>query len=111
MCTPLFFIMPPKKKQKKAGGGGRQKKARTFMGDTVRGCLMTLGIDDPSDAFSNAENIEDEFKIIKRSWHKKVLECHPDKGGPNAEFCAIRRFHDVLTKLERLPMMLLAKTA
>lgn len=96
MCTPLFFIMPPKKKQKKAGGGGRQKKARTFMGDTVRGCLMTLGIDDPSDAFSNAENIEDEFKIIKRSWHKKVLECHPDKGGSEEEFRAVQAAFDVL---------------
>jgi hypothetical protein len=88
--------MPPKKKQKKAGGGGRQKKARTFMGDTVRGCLMTLGIDDPSDAFSNAENIEDEFKIIKRSWHKKVLECHPDKGGSEEEFRAVQAAFDVL---------------
>ena len=87
--------MPPKKK-KKAGGGGRQKKARTFMGDTVRGCLMTLGIDDPSDAFSNAENIEDEFKIIKRSWHKKVLECHPDKGGSEEEFRAVQAAFDVL---------------
>jgi len=94
LCTPLF-IMPPKKK-KKAGGGGRQKKARTFMGDTVRGCLMTLGIDDPSDAFSNAENIEDEFKIIKRSWHKKVLECHPDKGGSEEEFRAVQAAFDVL---------------
>ena len=87
--------MPPKKK-KKAGGGGRQKKARTFMGDTVRGCLMTLGIDDPSDAFSNAENIEDEFKIIKRSWHNKVLECHPDKGGSEEEFRAVQAAFDVL---------------
>ena len=94
MCTPLV-VMPPKKK-KKAGGGGRQKKARTFMGDTVRGCLMTLGIDDPSDAFSNAENIEDEFKIIKRSWHNKVLECHPDKGGSEEEFRAVQAAFDVL---------------
>ena len=94
MCTPLF-VMPPKKK-KKAGGGGRQKKARTFMGDTVRGCLMTLGIDNPSDAFSNAENIDDEFKIIKRSWHKKVLECHPDKGGSEEEFRAVQAAFDVL---------------
>ena len=94
MCTPLV-VMPPKKK-KKAGGGGRQKKARTFMGDTVRGCLMTLGIDDPSDAFSNAENIEDEFKIIKRSWHARVLATHPDKGGSEEEFRAVQAAFDVL---------------
>ena len=81
--------MPPKKK--KAGG---QKRAPR--GDTVRGCLMTLGIDDPADAFEGAENLEDEFKVIKKAWHKMCLATHPDKGGSEEEFRAVQAAFDVL---------------
>ena len=81
--------MPPKKK--KAGG---QKRAPR--GDTVRGCLMTLGIDDPAGAFEGAENLEDEFKVIKKAWHKMCLATHPDKGGSEEEFRAVQAAFDVL---------------
>ena len=88
--TPSFRSrMPPKKK--KAGG---QKRAPR--GDTVRGCLMTLGIDDPAGAFEGAENLEDEFKVIKKAWHKMCLATHPDKGGSEEEFRAVQAAFDVL---------------
>ena len=83
--------MPPKKK--KAGSGGQKRAPR---GDTVRGCLMTLGIDDPAGAFEGAENLEDEFKVVKRAWHKMCLATHPDKGGSEEEFRAVQAAFDVL---------------
>ena len=91
VTTSFRSRMPPKKK--KAGSGGQK---RTPRGDTVRGCLMTLGIDDPAGAFEGAENLEDEFKVVKRAWHKMCLATHPDKGGSEEEFRAVQAAFDVL---------------
>ena len=91
VTTSFRSRMPPKKKK---AGSGRQKRAPR--GDTVRGCLMTLGIDDPAGAFEGAENLEDEFKVVKRAWHKMCLATHPDKGGSEEEFRAVQAAFDVL---------------
>ena len=91
VTTSFRSRMPPKKK--KAGSGGQKRAPR---GDTVRGCLMTLGIDDPAGAFEGAENLEDEFKVVKRAWHKMCLATHPDKGGSEEEFRAVQAAFDVL---------------
>ena len=35
--------------------------------------LFSLGIDNPTDFFLQCENIEDEFKLLRRAYHKRIL--------------------------------------
>lgn len=42
-----------------------------------------------------------DVKAIRRAYRKKAKSAHPDAGGSQAEFEAIKRAHDVLTDPER----------
>ena len=39
-------------------------------------CLADLGITDPS-AFASSDGVDEEFKIIKRAYQRKILKDHP----------------------------------
>ena len=47
--------------------------------------LKIIGID-PSTAFIECLNLDDEFKVIKKAYFKKILVVHPDKGGTKELF-------------------------
>ena len=54
-------------------------------GATIAKCLASFDVDSAS-AFAACGNIEDEFKVIKKAYHRKILVAHPDKGGDAATF-------------------------
>ena len=82
--------MAPKRKS----SGSRTP--RGLSGETVQGCLATLGLTDLASAITGCANIEDEFKVIKRAWHKQCLSAHPDKGGSEELFRAVQAAFEVL---------------
>lgn len=57
--------------------------------------LKTIGID-PSTAFIECLNLDDEFKVIKKAYFKKILVVHPDKGGTNEECQLVVTSFDIL---------------
>ena len=84
--------MPPKKRN----AGGRGSRGSPAKGPTVASCLATLGVDDPKAAFSDAPNLDEQFKIVKRFYHKAVLREHPDKGGDREMFEEIQKAFETL---------------
>jgi hypothetical protein len=58
--------MPPKKRN----AGGRGSRGSPAKGPTVASCLAALGVDDPKAAFSDAPNLDEQFKIVKRFYHR-----------------------------------------
>ncbi|KAK7233334.1 hypothetical protein SO694_00109070 [Aureococcus anophagefferens] len=52
--------------------------------------------DDAASAFAACGNIEDEFKVIKKAYHRKILVAHPDKGGDAATFREVNASFEVL---------------
>ena len=82
--------MAPKRKS----SGSRTP--RGLSGETVQGCLATLGLTDLASAFTGCATIEDEFKVIKRAWHKQCLSAHPDKGGSEELFRCVQAAFEVL---------------
>ena len=57
--------------------------------------LITIDID-PSTAFADCLTLDDEFKIVKKAYHKKILVVHPDKGGSAEECRLVYASFDVL---------------
>ena len=64
---------------------------------TIRECLETIGV------LLDDENLtlDEEFKVIKKSYFKMILSCHPDKKGGNPEI-----FRNVQTSFEVLRDMM-----
>ncbi|KAL7541643.1 hypothetical protein ACHAXR_011088 [Thalassiosira sp. AJA248-18] len=58
-------------------------------------CLSDLGITDAS-PFEECDGIDEEFKVIKKAWTRKVMREHPDKGGDPAAFRATHAAFRVL---------------
>lgn len=80
-----------------------RKKSRTKRGpagNTVKALLSTVGIEDPAAEFAGCDNLEDEFNVIKRAWHRSILAAHPDKGGDREVFQAIQAAFEVLKDLK-----------
>ncbi|KAA8493341.1 DNA ligase [Porphyridium purpureum] len=72
-------------------GGRRNTRGAARAAVTVAECLLVgSGIADAAEALARAENIEAEWRIIKRGHLVKVLHEHPDKGGDPAEFLLTR---------------------
>lgn len=86
--------MAPKTGKKKA------PTTRGPAGNTVRALLSTVGIEDPASAFAGCGNVEDEFNVLKRAWHRSILAAHPDKGGDREVFEAIQAAFEVLKDLK-----------
>ena len=61
---------------------------------TVGDLLESLGV--PIEDFADCESIDEEFSVIKRSYFKKVLKLHPDKGGDVVQFRAVQSAFEVL---------------
>lgn len=78
--------MPPKKKK--------------LAGNTVRALLATVGVDDSAATLGACANLDDEFKLVKSSWHRLVLKNHPDKGGDRQVFEDIQAAFEVLRDMK-----------
>jgi hypothetical protein len=66
---------------------------------TIRQCLFDLDVDDASVFESSANSREEEFKVIKKIYFRKVLQCHPDKGGDPEVFRTVQTSFDLLRNL------------
>lgn len=64
----------------------------------VRECLAALGDVD----FSRCDDVESEFKAVKRAYFKRALATHPDKGGDPSEFREINASFEVLREMFNL---------
>jgi hypothetical protein len=65
--------------------------------NTIRQCLLDLDVDDPS-VFGSTTR-EEEFKILKKIYFRKVLQCHPDKGGDPDVFRKVQTSFELLRNL------------
>lgn len=68
------------------------------MTHTIRACLVTIGVD-IADLQDVCSNLEQEFSFIKKMYFKKVLVCHPDKGGDAEVFRQVHASFEVLRDL------------
>mmetsp|Transcript_54799 Transcript_54799/g.88800 ORF Transcript_54799/g.88800 Transcript_54799/m.88800 type:complete len:446 (-) Transcript_54799:432-1769(-) len=66
-------------------------------GGTVGKCLKFLNLDAAN--FQGCAGVQEEWTVIKKSFHKTILQCHPDKGGDAAHFRDVRTSFDVLKEL------------
>lgn len=64
---------------------------------TMRECLAAIGV--ASTDLAGCYNIQDEFSKIKKLYFKKVLVCHPDKGGNPDDFRTVQTSFEVLRDL------------
>jgi len=54
---------------------------------TLKECLSTIfGSLSLGNLFVECDNFDDEFVIVKKTYFKAALKCHPDKGGDAAVF-------------------------
>ncbi|KAI9353778.1 hypothetical protein BDR26DRAFT_914002 [Obelidium mucronatum] len=66
---------------------------------TVHSCLLALGVS--IEELNACSNLDDEFKIIKRKYHARVLVVHPDKPGGSKElFRQVNEPFEILRKLK-----------
>ncbi|KAL7458039.1 hypothetical protein ACHAWC_009540 [Mediolabrus comicus] len=68
------------------------------MTKTATSCLKDLDITDAT-VFDDCDNTDEEFKVIKKIWRRKVLSEHPDKGGDPALFRTTNASFEVLRDL------------
>ena len=47
--------------------------------NSVKECLDAIGV--PVGNLAGCANVSDEWSVIKKSYFRKILKCHPDKGG------------------------------
>jgi hypothetical protein len=67
--------------------------------NTIRQCLLDLDLDSPS-VFENSNNSrEEEFKVLKKIYFRKVLKSHPDKGGDPVVFRKVQTSFELLRNL------------
>ena len=72
-----------------------------MVGATVGACLTAVGISEASGlaALAQAADLSAEFSVIKKSFLKRVLIVHPDKGGDEETFRECRTAFDTLREL------------
>ena len=61
--------------------------------------MRSTGLDLNSNWAAGCTTIQEEFKVIRKAYHKRILEVHPDKGGDAAIF------RDVNTNFELIREM------
>ena len=66
-------------------------------GATVGSCLSSIGVD--TAALGACQGLQQEFGFIKKAYFKRVLACHPDKGGDPAVFRDVQGAFEVLRDL------------
>eukprot|EP00440_Ansanella_granifera_P001525 gb/GFBE01001642.1/.p1 GENE.gb/GFBE01001642.1/~~gb/GFBE01001642.1/.p1 ORF type:complete len:460 (+),score=116.44 gb/GFBE01001642.1/:1-1380(+) len=66
-------------------------------GSTVKDCLATIGV--ATAGLKSCSSLNEEWAFIKKAYFKKILVCHPDKGGDAALFRDVQASFEVLRKL------------
>lgn len=66
-------------------------------GATVGACLESIEVD--TAVLSACSNVQEEFSCIKKAYFKKILACHPDKGGDPVVFRNVQGAFEVLREL------------
>jgi BRCA1 C Terminus (BRCT) domain len=104
---------PPKgRKQGQRGSAGAGKKRKSTRenrddadddapasnGHSIGECLVNVGVARAD--LEACDSLDDEFQTIKRSYFKKILEEHPDKGGDPEKFRRTRTSFEVLRDLK-----------
>jgi curved DNA-binding protein CbpA len=62
---------------------------------SVKSCLACLGEFD----FTDCVTLDDEWSVIKKTYFKRILIAHPDKGGDNDTFRKIQTSFEILRDL------------
>lgn len=94
--------MAPKRKGPKRGGGSRgggDAADDAGGGHTLGSCMAAIGVADPAAALSGCADLAEEFSILKKAFHRKILKDHPDKGGDAGTFRATRSAFEVIRDL------------
>eukprot|EP00747_Dinoflagellata_sp_TGD_P168083 gnl/TRDRNA2_/TRDRNA2_193700_c0_seq1.p1 gnl/TRDRNA2_/TRDRNA2_193700_c0~~gnl/TRDRNA2_/TRDRNA2_193700_c0_seq1.p1 ORF type:complete len:446 (+),score=83.23 gnl/TRDRNA2_/TRDRNA2_193700_c0_seq1:111-1448(+) len=66
-------------------------------GATVKDCLVSMDVS--LSGLSSSGTLAAEWALIKKAYFKKILTCHPDKGGDAAVFRDVQTSFEVLRKL------------
>lgn len=66
-------------------------------GDTIKDCLTTIDIG--LAGLGDSASLGQEWAFIKKGYFKKILVCHPDKGGDARVFRDVQAAFEVLRKL------------
>lgn len=66
-------------------------------GGTVKDCLAAVGV--AVSGLSSCAGLSAEWALIKKGYFKKILSCHPDKGGDAATFRDVQTAFEVLRSL------------
>jgi len=66
-------------------------------GGTIKDCLTDLGV--ASAGLGACSTLREEWTFIKKAYFKKILTCHPDKGGDVAVFRSVSASFEVLREL------------
>ena len=86
--------MPPRRSSRRRGarrgGGGGGGGGERGPAECLEGCGVDAG------ALAEHANLDDQFRAIKRAYHKKMLEVHPDKGGDAVQFRDCRAAFETL---------------
>ena len=63
-------------------------------------CLATLGLNGSSDeSVKSDEYVKNlDFSTVRKAFHRRALQTHPDKGGENAAFVAVQEAFETLEK-------------
>ena len=64
---------------------------------TFQECLQSIGVD--TNALQNCDNVDEEFKVLKKQYYVRILQTHPDKGGDPDEFRKVQTAFEVLREL------------
>lgn len=79
------------------GVGARSPRRTMPKGSKVSECLHAIGVD-PA-ALCDCADLDEEWGAIKKAYFKKILRCHPDKGGDAAEFRDVNAAFEVVRGL------------
>ena len=89
--------MPPRRSSRRRGarrgGGGAGGGGERGLAECLEGCGVDAG------ALAGHADLDDQFLAIKRAYHKRVLEVHPDKGGDAVQFRDCRAAFETLREL------------
>mmetsp|Transcript_75911 Transcript_75911/g.143096 ORF Transcript_75911/g.143096 Transcript_75911/m.143096 type:complete len:465 (+) Transcript_75911:73-1467(+) len=66
-------------------------------GGTIKDCLDSIGM--ALAGLKSCGSLPEEWSLIKKAYFKKILTCHPDKGGDAAIFRDVQAAFEVLRKL------------
>lgn len=63
-------------------------------GGTIKDCLAAVGL--PVSGLSGCVSLKEEWAVVKKTYFRKVLTVHPDKGGSAATFRDVQAAFEVL---------------